>query len=339
MSAPHLSKTMKERDDLLLQVKNLESELKMALSASEDIRALKAKLKALVEQLRIEKERRLDEISKINKLDRKCLSYADHVETLLVNFRLVSRAKVRMGIREKRTRKRNSQLYKENVKLKKMITNKDRLINELRDSSKLLFGQMKLMDERLMYSRSQLDNARHAQSRVVDKSEKEAQRLRTKFAQITGIGIDDQNVDQLSNKFQTLIMLEKNPDMLATLSPTLSPGKVRPKTTPGRKLKRAQTTGGFHDVPSEHETFVYGVTQLPTANSPTSKDDQSAMEYSLPKMSEKKLKQVLDKVETRKLRNQGRSKTLTESEIREMAMSPVEKDKAKSRSRPKTAKL
>ena len=41
----HLSKAMKERDDLLVKVKDLEDELKMSLRASEDIRALKMKLK------------------------------------------------------------------------------------------------------------------------------------------------------------------------------------------------------------------------------------------------------------------------------------------------------
>ncbi len=339
ISNAHLSKTMKERDDLLVRVKNLEDELKMSLRASEDIRALKMKLKTLVVQLRTVKEQHLKEMNKIAQLERAKLSYADHVETLLTNFRLVSRSKMRASKREQRTRRRNISLVKQNTRLRKQVEAKDKLIKELMNNSKLLHGQLKLMDERLIYARSQVDNVRINQKQIVDRSVKESQKLRTKFAQITGVGLDEAGQD-LVEKFETLRIMEetgRNHGFNAQRGHSshhhgregYSPGKIRPRSSP---IKRGKSKNSMHS-PASHDNnshagspnaeedrkyvFVPGTPMDDVVGERERERDEAMIAQAAamsPEQSEKELKKILNKVDWKR----GESKQWTEDTVRKL---------------------
>ena len=330
----HLSKTMKERDDLLVKVKDLEDELKMSLRASEDIRALKMKLKTLVVQLRTVKEQHMKEVSKIEQLERAKLSYSDHVETLLTNFRLVSRSKVRASKREQRTRRRNVSLVKENTKLTKQVEAKDKLIKELKNNSKLLHGQLKLMDERLIYARSQVDNVRINQKQIVDRSVKETQKLRSKFAEITGLGLDEAGYE-LAQKFETLRIMEETGGAHRSHGrDSFSPGKIRPRSSPIKRGKnknslhspftydnnsQADSPHGHAHVDEERKKYVF-LPSTPLSDMVEERErerDEAMIAQAAamsPQQSKKELKKILDKVDWKK----GESKQWTEDTVRKL---------------------
>lgn len=87
---------MSERELKLMQkAQNLEQELRMALLASEDIRALKAKCKSLSNQLWLEKQARNDiEAEKVAAVKKSDILY-DQLEKLMFQFKLLSAAKMR----------------------------------------------------------------------------------------------------------------------------------------------------------------------------------------------------------------------------------------------------
>jgi hypothetical protein len=84
-----------ERESKLMQkAQDLEQDLRMALLASEDVRALKAKCKSLNNQLWLEKQARVDiETEKAAAVKKSDILY-DQLEKLMFQFKLLSAAKM-----------------------------------------------------------------------------------------------------------------------------------------------------------------------------------------------------------------------------------------------------
>ena len=78
-----LSKTMKERDGLLVKIKNLQGELRLALMAAEDISALKQKLVNSCNHLDSEKMAHMRTVGEVDGIMRTKMCYADHLENLI----------------------------------------------------------------------------------------------------------------------------------------------------------------------------------------------------------------------------------------------------------------
>lgn len=167
--------------ELATRIRNLEQELRLALGAAEDIRALKAKVLNMVERLRVEKDSKNKAESEVQICRKKMEILGDHMEKLMSNLRHEAAAKIRT-VEANRLSERNVQKFKEKCDmLNRKCQVKDRLIFEIREGSKILEDQLMLMDEKYLVLRSKLDWARENGMKRVKQAEKTASELRMKF--------------------------------------------------------------------------------------------------------------------------------------------------------------
>lgn len=177
--------------ELLQRIHNLEEELRLALNASEDIRALKTKVIQLVERLRAEKEGRVAQGEEVKKYSKKMEILSDHIEKLMIHLKHEAGAKLKLSDQLKASERRNKVISDKCNTLTKRVTAKDRLITELREGSKILEDQLRLMDEKYLELRTKLDYTREMGDRKVKKAQKQASELRVKFALAGGTTLLD----------------------------------------------------------------------------------------------------------------------------------------------------
>jgi hypothetical protein len=177
--------------ELMQRIHNLEEELRLALNASEDIRALKTKVIQLVERLRAEKEGRVAQGEEVKKYSRKMEILSDHIEKLMIHLKHEAGAKLKLSDQLKASERRNRVVTEKCNNLLRRVTAKDRLITELREGSKILEDQLRLMDEKYLELRTKLDYTREVGDRKVKKAQKQASELRVKFALAGGTTLLD----------------------------------------------------------------------------------------------------------------------------------------------------
>ena len=188
--------TVMNDSELSQRVSHLEEELKMALGASEDIRALKCKLVSMVERTRIEKEMKLKADSDAMLLRKTIKMLSDHIEKLMNHLKHEASAKIRILEKQRVVERKSHELEESIVTLSKKNSAKDRLILELREGSKILEDQLRLMDEKFLELRSKLDFARESEEKKNKRAAKEAAELRAKIALL-----------HLGNKLQSTVCL------------------------------------------------------------------------------------------------------------------------------------
>ena len=173
------------------QIKLLQTELKAALRTKDDLRALKTKLSQMIEKLRNEKDVRLRTEDDMVLAKKKILMLSDHMEKLMSHLRLEATSKLKTT-EQLRLLEKASFRYKDKIDiLTKKSAAKDRLILELREGSKILEDQLRLMDEKYLELRTKLDWTRENGNRRVLKAEKTAKELRMKFALAGGSSLLD----------------------------------------------------------------------------------------------------------------------------------------------------
>ena len=173
------------------QIKLLQSELKAALRTKDDLRALKTKLSQMIEKLRNEKDARLRLEDDLGLAKKKILMLSDHMEKLMSHLKLEATSKLKTT-EQLRLLEKASFRYKDKIDiLVKKSAAKDRLILELREGSKILEDQLRLMDEKYLELRTKLDWTRENGNRRVQKAEKTAKELRMKFALAGGSSLLD----------------------------------------------------------------------------------------------------------------------------------------------------
>jgi len=172
-----------EREQALLErVKDLESELKLALGAAEDIRALKAKLLQLVDRVRMEKEAKMRADAELALTTKKMQMLADHLEKLMVHLKHEAAAKIRAMEQLRVGDKEMAKLKEKSELISRKSAAKDRLVLELREGCKILEDQLRLMDEKYLELRTKLDWARDNSEKKVRAAVAKAKELRVKFA-------------------------------------------------------------------------------------------------------------------------------------------------------------
>jgi len=168
--------------ELLARIKNLEYELRLALGAAEDIKALKAKLLQMVDRIRTEKESKLKAEAEAAGVKKKMDMLADHMEKLMTHLKHEAASKIRSMEQLRVAERENSRLSEKISLMNKKSVAKDRLILELREGSKILEDQLRLMDEKYLELRTKLDYAREMGTKKVKQAENIASELRIKFA-------------------------------------------------------------------------------------------------------------------------------------------------------------
>lgn len=181
-SACKQSKLPSSDTDLASRVRNLESELRIALSATDDIKALKAKLLYMVERSRADKEKVLKSEASSSLLRKTIKMLSDHIEKLMSYLKHEAASKLRILDKQRAGDRRIVELEESISMLQKKGSAKDRLIVELREGSKILEDQLRLMDDKFLELRSKLDFARENDEKKTKKAAKEAAELRAKIA-------------------------------------------------------------------------------------------------------------------------------------------------------------
>jgi len=166
---------------LMQRAKALEDELRLALCAAEDIRALKHKANLLMEDVRKGKE----EAQALSNRNKKFLKdqdmLRDHCEKLMKVVRQMSIEKIKQEERSHEDRRLIFKLTQDNVNKDGKIVAKRKAIKSLQEVVQLMNKQLELMDQKYVDLRMRFDAAKHAQNTTLDKAVKQADELRKKF--------------------------------------------------------------------------------------------------------------------------------------------------------------
>ncbi len=194
------SKTMEEDDNkqehmnsyhqhhrLNDKIKILEEELKLAANHADDITHLKNRVLQLSERIRVEKEYKKNFESECYTLKKKVDMLSDHIEKLVLHIKREGAAKVKFAEQTRILEKDNMKLREKYDGIYRKVAIKDRLIYELREGSRVLEDQLKLMDEKYLELRNKLDYARYVSGKKIKKAEKTASELRVKYAMLGSV--------------------------------------------------------------------------------------------------------------------------------------------------------
>ena len=169
------------------KIKALEEELKLAANHADDLTHLKNRVLQLSERIRQEKEyKRNFELEGLS-LKKKVDMLSDHIEKLVLHIKREGAAKVKFAEQSRVLDKENAKMKERYDGLARKMGAKDRLIFELREGSRVLEDQLKLMDEKYLELRNKLDYARYVSAKKIKKAEKAAADLRIKYALSGGV--------------------------------------------------------------------------------------------------------------------------------------------------------
>jgi DNA repair exonuclease SbcCD ATPase subunit len=136
----------------------------------------------MVERTRIEKEQKLKSDQDVALLRKTIKMLSDHIEKLMSHLKHEATAKIALLQTQRTYEKRIVELEELTSTLTKKNAAKDRLILELREGSKILEDQLRLMDDKFLELRSKLDWVRENDEKKTKKAIKEASELRAKIA-------------------------------------------------------------------------------------------------------------------------------------------------------------
>lgn len=175
------------------KIKLLEDELRLASHSADDAEHIKAKFAQANERIRIEKEAKRAMGIDLVHAKKKVEMLSDHIEKLVVHVKREAAHKVRLSEQLRSVEKESARNKEKSDLLQKKSAAKDRLVLELREGSKVLEDQLRLMDEKYLELRSKLDYARSIAAKKIRKAEKTASELRVKFA-MTGSSVILDNI-------------------------------------------------------------------------------------------------------------------------------------------------
>lgn len=170
---------------LMQRARALEEELRLALCAAEDIRALKAKANHLLEHVRACKEADAAVQHTLRATQKRNAMLTSHAEKLMLVIRNLSLDKVKLGDRSKEERMLVFRLTKELAFKSRKLDVAKRTLVEMRANGQAMTRQLGLMEEKFRSLRDRFDVAREQQKGAIDRATKEASSLRKKFAAIT----------------------------------------------------------------------------------------------------------------------------------------------------------
>lgn len=237
----HHKRTGPDETTIKLQTKLrlCQEELRLSLGAAEDIRALKSKAAHIMDQFTREKENALEAKEKQHVAERRAVILADHSEKLMKCLKGEATLRMKQIEANRRERKLSFNLTQRVNEKVKVIDTQKRLLAELREGAYIMESQLRLMDERYYELRGKLDTARANQRYYVEKYQKQAKVLRTKFTLIHGprytldqVPIPDDTVigAEVARSVDFFGMGVNNQSIMAE-SPEVQPGKIRPSTS------------------------------------------------------------------------------------------------------------
>lgn len=173
------------------RIKQLEHEIRLNASSTNDVQTLRAKVIHMNERIRIEKEYKYRAEGEVQNCAKKIEMLGGHIEKMIVHLKHEGAHKLRLAEQLRVSERENAALNEKCDLISRKSAAKDRLILELREGSKVLEDQLRLMDEKYMELRTKLDYARELGVKKIKKAEKVASELRIKFAMSNGSAILD----------------------------------------------------------------------------------------------------------------------------------------------------
>ena len=250
-------------NQLMSRIKDLEEELRLALGAAEDIRALKAKMMQLIERIRVEKDARVRLESESKHSRKKMEMLSDHIEKLMTHLKHEAAAKIR-ALEQLRASERETLKMKNKAALihRKSVA-KDRFLIELREGSKILEDQLRLMDEKYLELRAKLDFARESGARKVKKAERMAADLRVKYALAGGTGtLDNIPLPSIYGGGSTTMSDTDDVGSFAmTQQSSVTLGSGRKGSKSGHNKKSGVATGGSKEGGPNIDTVIEKIRQ------------------------------------------------------------------------------
>lgn len=180
-------------DYTMRKIKLLEQELHVAQSSgsSSEIKALRERVTRMSERIQIEKEYKLKAEQDSLTCQKKIQMLGSHMDKLILHMKHEGAHKLRIAEQLRVAQKQHTELQDKYNMIASKSSAKDRLVLELREGSKVLEDQLRLMDEKYLELRTKLDYAREVGSKKIKKAEQMAKELRIKFAFASGSTILD----------------------------------------------------------------------------------------------------------------------------------------------------
>lgn len=115
---------------------------------------------------------------------------SEHIEKLMVHLKHEAAAKAKAYEAQRSAEKEVELLKKRNSALQRKAAARDKIIVELKEGSKILEDQLRLMDEKYIELRAKLDWTRQHSNKEVGRITKEANKLRAKVMMVSTLGMD-----------------------------------------------------------------------------------------------------------------------------------------------------
>ncbi len=179
----------------------LKQDAMKVINAAEDIKALKAKLGQLAENIKEQKQFRINELESHMTSKKKQMILGDHIEKVMKLVLYEAKSKIKSLEEYREYCKQHESLLKQKDKLTKKMNAQIRLTKQLKGASEVLEQQLVMMEEKLFAARCKLDHIRTHQEKTIKKFNGQASLLRREYTLSTG---------------DSRLMLDKVPILTAT---------------------------------------------------------------------------------------------------------------------------
>ena len=238
-------------DNILMQrISNLEEELRFSLGAAEDIRALRSKSINLVERIRLDKQDKARVEADVCSMAKKLKMLTIHIEKLMIHLKHEAAAKIKAMDSLRGSERRCNQLYDRNDLLTRKVATSNRCVHELREGSKILEDQLRLMDEKYLELRTKLDYSRGQSAKKVEIAQKKATELRVKYALLGNSKLLD-TVDQPMSESLDIGLIDPATDSVYSSNvkgpnpQMIHRGSMKKRGVSAPKIRRINMTPGF----------------------------------------------------------------------------------------------
>lgn len=205
-------KKLKSEEDLLKYAEDLKYEVSRAQSAAEDIVTLQSKVQSYLNVYKIEQKTIDQEMEQHHQTKSKIFLLGEHVQKIMNTMKFESTSKLKAEERSRVEKRECLKMKRQTHNLKKIVISQAETLKTIKDGSKIIEDQLRLMDLKYLELRSKIDVASKNQKLHVEKAQKEVLELQLKLASYKN---DIETTNRLMPLYHTM---------------NSSPKKVRPQT-------------------------------------------------------------------------------------------------------------
>jgi len=180
----------KHNRTLTSQINKMKDRIKEAKEKEDKIERFSSTSKSFSDKLSREKTMRSRAEKEVTIANEKIVKLSEHIEKLMVHLKHESTSKMKIQKTANRLEREVKSLTSRTSVLSHKNAERERIIAQLREGSKILEDQLRLMDKKYIELRSKLDWTRSNSKAVVKKMQKEANELRAKWALAGGLDME-----------------------------------------------------------------------------------------------------------------------------------------------------